>query len=124
MYDCTRNDRIWKSQKITQLAWRCKDCQGNEEYICDFCAKKCHIGHTLENLGTKSDVVCDCYSSQRGCKSLKYCTLSLDKNSHHQSEHQCKTCNLEALCSYCSKNCHKSHKTEKKSKNFIFKFKK
>lgn len=114
---------------ITQKLFYCKTCKFNPvETMCESCAKFCHSGHEIVEIGYKLGY-CHCGYGIEKCHCFlenpvpgddkipegrpRQCDFRISGNSFHpMDKYRCQQCGLEGnrLCCYaCFMMCHKGH---------------
>lgn len=115
---CHCLDSVGSYFPIDFKVFKCNDC--NLE-ICEGCAKFCHKGHSVVEIGEKNAFVCGCGSNHFvDKKKKKSCSFEFVGESLcngepvcYQHFYRCNDCSSgdqsKLICRSCAENCHKGH---------------
>lgn len=103
---------------IDYKVFKCEDC--NIE-MCEGCAKSCHKGHNLVEIGVKNAFICECGKNHFIDKmNRKHCSVEFvgemkcdDEPAIYQHFFKCLDCDKHfenLICKGCAENCHSGHK--------------
>lgn len=97
---------------IRQPWYHCHTCNLNgSRGCCEVCAKTCHAGHLIENMGIHRSCFCDCgtHGSHCRCTNVQPETECKCESSDPHLRFKCRSCGGGSFCRYCASNVHRSH---------------